>query len=70
MLVRDNRMSSVNGAFGRHERHDSAGMRLITAAFIWQAGHRTHRNQYRAVMAAPIVGENSISMRLAWRSFH
>jgi hypothetical protein len=24
--------SSANGAFGRHERHDSAGMRLVTAA--------------------------------------
>jgi hypothetical protein len=32
-------------------------------------GQRTHRNQYPAVMAAPIVGENSIGMRLAWRSF-
>jgi hypothetical protein len=32
MLVRDSRTSSVNGAFGRHERHDSEGMRLVTAA--------------------------------------
>ncbi len=32
MLIRDNRTSSVNGAFGRHERHDSAGMRLLPAA--------------------------------------
>jgi hypothetical protein len=23
-----------NGAFGRHERHDSAGMRLVTAAVV------------------------------------
>jgi len=28
MLVRDKRISSANGAFGRHERHDSSGMRL------------------------------------------
>ena len=33
MLVFDSRMSSANGAFGRHERHDNAGMRLVTAAF-------------------------------------
>src|SRR6516225_5913976 len=32
MLVRDNQTSSANGAFGRHDRHDSAGMRLLTAA--------------------------------------
>ena len=32
MLVRDRRTSSANGAFGRHERHDNAGMRLVTAA--------------------------------------
>jgi hypothetical protein len=32
MLVRDSRTSSANGAFGLHERHDSAGMRLVTAA--------------------------------------
>src|SRR6516164_3883032 len=31
-LVRDRRTSSANGAFGRHDRHDSAGMRLVTAA--------------------------------------
>ena len=24
--------SSANGAFGRHDRHDRAGMRLVTAA--------------------------------------
>jgi hypothetical protein len=28
MLVLDNRTNSANGAFGRHERQDSAGMRL------------------------------------------
>ena len=27
MLVRDSRTSSAKGAFGRHERHESAGMR-------------------------------------------
>jgi hypothetical protein len=32
MLVRDRRTSSANGAFGRHDRHDSAGMKLVTAA--------------------------------------
>jgi hypothetical protein len=32
MLVRDSRTSSANGAFGRHERQDSDGKRLVTAA--------------------------------------
>lgn len=32
MLVRDNRTNSANGACGRHERHESEGMRLVTAA--------------------------------------
>jgi hypothetical protein len=32
MLVRDSRTSSANGAFGRHERQDSDGMRPVTAA--------------------------------------
>jgi len=32
MLVRDSRTSSANGALGRHERQDSEGMRLVTAA--------------------------------------
>ena len=58
MLVRDSLTSSANGAFGRHERQDSAGMRLVTAASAWRssvrksialivrhAGQRTHRNQ-------------------------
>jgi hypothetical protein len=31
MLVRDSR-TKAKGAFGRHERHESAGMRLVTAA--------------------------------------
>jgi hypothetical protein len=31
-LDRDKRRSSANGAFGRQERQDSAGMRLVTAA--------------------------------------
>jgi hypothetical protein len=32
MLVRDSGTSSANGAFGRHERQDSEGMRLVAAA--------------------------------------
>ena len=32
MLVRDKRTSSANGAFGRQKRHDSDGIRLVTAA--------------------------------------
>jgi hypothetical protein len=32
MLVREGRASSANGAFGRRERQDSAGMRLLTTA--------------------------------------
>jgi hypothetical protein len=32
-------------------------------------GKRSHRNQWRAVIAAPLVGENSIGIRLTWRSF-
>jgi hypothetical protein len=32
MLVGDSRTSSANGAFGRHDRQDNAGMRLVTAA--------------------------------------
>jgi hypothetical protein len=31
-LMGDSRTSSADGGFGRHERHDSAGMRLVTAA--------------------------------------
>ena len=54
MLVRERRTSSANGAFGRHDRHDNAGMRLVTAAswcrssarksialMVRQAGQRT-----------------------------
>src|SRR6516165_8669596 len=82
MLVRDRRTSSANGAFGRHERHESEGMRLVTAAsgcrssvrksmalIVRQAGQRTHRNQYLALTAAPIVGEKIMGARNAWRSF-
>jgi hypothetical protein len=32
MLVRESRTSPANGAFGRQDRHDSAGMRVLTAA--------------------------------------
>jgi hypothetical protein len=37
---------------------------------VRQAGQHTHRNQWRASSAQKIVGENSIGMRLACRSFH
>ncbi len=30
---------------------------------------RTHRNQWRVAIVAPIVGENSNGIRRAWRSF-
>ncbi len=82
ILVRDCRTSSANGALGLHKRQDNAGMRLVTAAsrcrssvrrstalIVRQAGQRTQRYQQRAAIAAPIVGENSIGIRLAWRSF-
>src|SRR6266567_5636445 len=58
MLVLDRRTSSANGAFGRHERQDNAGMRLLRAAsrcrssvrrsiafVVRQAGQHTQRNQ-------------------------
>jgi hypothetical protein len=34
ILVGDRLMSSANGAFGRHDRHDRAGMRLVTPASV------------------------------------
>jgi hypothetical protein len=37
------------------------------ALMVRQAGQRTHRNQYPAVTAEPIVSENSIGIRLACR---
>jgi len=83
MLLSERRTSSANGACGRQLRHDSDGIRLVSAdqgwrsrvrrsmaCVVWQAGQRTHRNQCRALSAQPIVGENSIGMRLACRSFH
>jgi len=82
-LLSARQMSSANGACGRQDRHDSAGMRLVSAAKGWRssvrrstdwvvrhAGQRTQRNQCLALRAQPIVGENSIGMRLACRSFH
>jgi len=36
----DRRTSSANGAFGRHERHESEGMRLVTAASGWRSSVR------------------------------
>ena len=44
-------------------------MRKSIALIVLQAGHLTHTNQQPALMAAPIVGENSIGIRLACRSF-
>jgi hypothetical protein len=41
MLVRESRTSSANGAFGRQERQDSAGMRL-TAALCYCISNRTN----------------------------
>jgi hypothetical protein len=34
MLVRDSRVSSTNGAFGRHDRHDSAGQAQAGRRFL------------------------------------
>ena len=44
--------------------------KIATACVVRHAGQHTHRNQCRALSAQPIVGENSIGMRLACRSFH
>ena len=78
-LLSERRTSSANGACGRQARHDNDGMRpriadhgwrsrvrRSTAALVRQAGQRTHKNQCRALSAQPIVGENSIGMRLAY----
>src|SRR5271154_2107260 len=67
MLLSERRTSSANGACGRQARHDS---RRSTACVVRQAGQHTHRNHCLALRAQPIVGENSIGMRLACRSFH
>jgi hypothetical protein len=40
MLVRDSRTSSAEGAFGRQERHESDGIRLVTAASRWWSSVR------------------------------
>jgi hypothetical protein len=71
MLVRESRTSSANRASGRHDRHDSAGMRLVTAAswcrssvrksialMVWQVGHRTHRKHWRPEGLALVPGSN------------
>ncbi|HEY2242888.1 MAG: hypothetical protein WAV38_01860 [Xanthobacteraceae bacterium] len=44
-------------------------MRKSMALMVQHAGQRTQRNQKPAAMAAPIVGENSIGIRLTCRSF-
>ena len=41
-------------------------VRKSTACVVRQARERTPRNQCRALSTQPIVGENSIGMRLAW----
>ena len=46
-------------------RRGDASVRKSIALIVRQAGHRTKP----AAMAAPIVGENSIGICLAWRSF-
>jgi hypothetical protein len=38
-------------------------------SLVEQHCRKTHKNQCRAAIAAPIVGENGIGMRFAWRSF-
>jgi hypothetical protein len=53
----------------RHTNGALGSLRRSMALMVRQAGQRTHRNQYPAVTAAPIVGEKIIGMRLAWRSF-
>jgi hypothetical protein len=60
MLVCDSRTSSAKGAFGRHERHESAGMRLhgrcgplVTAVFSGlRLGLLTVARQYLLAGAA------------------
>jgi hypothetical protein len=77
MLARASCTSSAKGAWGRRERQESvtaasrwrSRVRRSMALVVRQAGHCTHRNQYRAAVAAPIVGENSKGIRWAWRSF-
>jgi hypothetical protein len=48
MLVRDCK-SSANGACGRHERHDRAGMRLVTAASGLMTGRDLIYQLFRCV---------------------
>jgi len=37
MLLAERHASSANGAFGRHEQHESDGIRLVTAASRWRS---------------------------------
>ena len=53
MLLRDSRTSSANGASGRHERHDSAGM---------------HRGGGRACAAGTINAIDLAAMDAAYTS--
>ena len=43
--------SAANGAFGRHERRESAGMRLVTAASRWRS--RARRSMALVVSTSP-----------------
>ena len=55
MLVRDSRTSSAKGAFCRHERQDSAGIRLVTVCasallfFQWRIGFIRRRLRFGAL---------------------
>jgi hypothetical protein len=78
-MVHDSRASSPNGGFGPHERQERAGMRtrhgrVAVAVKIAQvvgaccsAGRASQTK--RAAIAVPIVGEQSMRIRFASRSF-
>src|SRR5580700_804136 len=41
----------------------------VDACMVQQVGHRTRRNQFRSIDAAPTVGANRKGIGRAWRSF-
>jgi hypothetical protein len=70
MPVRDSWTSSANGAFGRHERHDSDGMRFITAASGWRstasfcsAVTLAKRRQHRATASTRLIETSVVLVR-------